>query len=566
LDTLSLSNAKDSIKVNSLTGGSDMFNSGLGPFSPAIPSTPNGLTLDPQFFEDLERELGPVFTLNEEQQLLQHRFSPAPTPITQSLSSQLLQPATPPSIELGKMDPTKDQIRQQIENDIHKELKQHQDMLAQQQQMAMQQKMHHQAPDMSPSPYMMPNYYEEPRGGYNAAPKPPTGPSDQYEQLLSAWALEKGIDLNARKRKSEDLSDSFLQFSMKNEPDKAIAYAKTLPSYGNQMAAPAPVQKSGEFDIAYAKSQLIDLVCGEKDLQSFCPKVTSFICNYMKVRVGGFYMNQRPNPKDWLLYSAFPSATVFDTFFQFNVGFHLILQAAVEKRCFCVHSTSLSNGSLSFIFIPIPAEETGNAVGVLVLGSVLSGEDDLHTHLVFLDQIRKIVASSMFSIMCLQQNLMLSRKVDMLRMENDTLKQKNRFEKALISVISSSGPLATEGNSAIICTDIMGVITYFSPGASSLLGYASAELVGRYTPLKLHEPNEVLQRSKEAEQETGKKMNPGFSVIVDKTLRTGLDSRDWTFIKKDGSSVAVNVTVKPLYDDEEHTLIGFLEVAKPLGQ
>jgi PAS domain-containing protein len=530
-----------------------MFNGGLGPFSPSI-ATPT-LNLDPQFFEDLERELGPVFTLNEEQQLLQHRFSPAPpTPITQSLSSQSIQPVTPIAAP-PKMDATKDQIRQQIENDIQKELKQHQDML---QHMSMQ-KMHQ--PDMTTSPYGMPNYYEEPRGY-----KPPIGPSDQYEQLLSAWALEKGIDLNARKRKSEDLSDSFLSFSMRNEPERGVSYAKSLPSnaYGNQ--APQMVPKPGEqFDIAYAKSQLIDLVCGEKDLQAFCPKVTSFLCNYMKVRVGGFYMNQRPNPKDWLLYSAFPSSTVFDTFFQFNVGFHLILQAAVEKRCFCVHSTSLSNGSLSFIFIPIPAEETGNAVGVLVLGCVLTGEDDLHTHLVFLDQIRKVVASAMFSIMCLQQNMMLSRKVDMLRMENDTLKQKNRFEKALISVISSSGPLANEGNTAIICTDIMGVITYFSPGASSLLGYASAELVGRYTPLKLHEPNEVLRRSQEAEQETGKKMNPGFSVIVDKTLRTGHDSRDWTFIKKDGSSVSVNVTVKPLYDEEEHTLIGFLEVAKPLA-
>jgi hypothetical protein len=151
-----------------------------------------------------------------------------------------------------------------------------------------------------------------------------------------------------------------------------------------------------------------------------------------------------------VLYSAFPSTTVFDTFFQFNVGFHLILQAAVEKRCFCVHSTSLSNGSLSFIFIPIPAEEQGNATGVLVLGSVLSGEDDLHTHLVFLDQIRKVIASSMFAVMCLQQNIMLSRKVDMLKMENDTLKQKNRFEKALITVIATSGPLATEGNSSAI--------------------------------------------------------------------------------------------------------------------
>jgi hypothetical protein len=126
------------------------------------------------------------------------------------------------------MDPTKDQIRQQIENDIQNELKQYQDI---QQQLAMQHKMHQQQPDMAmPNPYMIPNYYEDPR----YKPASSIGPSDQYEQLLNAWALEKGIDLNARKRKSEDLSDSFLSFSMKNDPDKGIAYSKQMPmnSYG----------------------------------------------------------------------------------------------------------------------------------------------------------------------------------------------------------------------------------------------------------------------------------------------------------------------------------------------
>ncbi len=73
-----------------------------------------------------------------------------------------------------------------------------------------------------------------------------------------------------------------------------------------------------------------------------------------------------------------------------------------------------------------------------------------------------------------------------------------------------------------------------------------------------------MKRSKELEQETGQKISVTFQLIIDPVLRTGKeDVRDWVLLKKDGSIVEVTMTVHPLFDEEDHTIIGFLEVAKP---
>jgi len=282
------------------------------------------------------------------------------------------------------------------------------------------------------------------------------------------------------------------------------------------------------------------------------------------VRVGGFYMNQRPNSKDWALASAYPTSSMFESFFQFNVGYHLIAQAATERRCFCVHSTSLSTGSLSFIFVPLPLDDTSPAVSVLVFGTILGGEDDLHFHLVFLDQIRRPIVNALNTLLTLQNNMTLMRKMEYLRTENEVLKQRNRFERALINVITSSGPTITDPNVGICVTDQMGVIQYFSTGAQALLGYTTTELVGRYTSTMFHETNDLVIRTKELEQESGQKIAAGFQVIVDPILRTGNEySHDFVFLRKDGNTIDVHLTVRPLYDEEDRSLVGFLEIAKP---
>ncbi len=98
---------------------------------------------------------------------------------------------------------------------------------------------------------------------------------------------------------------------------------------------------------------------------------------------------------------------------------------------------------------------------------------------VFLDQIRRVIATSMNAIVSQNTSNALAQKAEYLRLENEVLKQKTRFERALIGVIISGYQFNTN---CIIVTESLGVIKYFSSGAQQLLGYSPAELIGRYTP------------------------------------------------------------------------------------
>jgi hypothetical protein len=96
-----------------------------------------------------------------------------------------------------------------------------------------------------------------------------------------------------------------------------------------------------------------------------------------------------------------------------------------------------------------------------------------------------------------------------------------------------------------------------------MLGYQPSEIVGLHTPLKLHQPKEVDERSKQIEAELGKKVS-GFGVFVEYPQRTGLEeTRKWTYVKKDGSALKVSVSIKPIYDDMR--IIGFVGIAKEIS-
>ena len=164
------------------------------------------------------------------------------------------------------------------------------------------------------------------------------------------------------------------------------------------------------------------------------------------------------------------------------------------------------------------------------------------------------------SLKCTQQNLVLLQRLEGLVKENESYRQRNKFDLALVGVLSN----VTAGDVSIICTDTRGFITYFSPGASALLGYQPDEIVGVHTPLKIHQPREVDERSKQLEAELGKKIT-GFNVFVENPQRTGLEeTRKWTYVRKDGQNVKVSLSVKPIYDDGAQ-IIGFVGIAKEVS-
>jgi diguanylate cyclase (GGDEF)-like protein/PAS domain S-box-containing protein len=128
-------------------------------------------------------------------------------------------------------------------------------------------------------------------------------------------------------------------------------------------------------------------------------------------------------------------------------------------------------------------------------------------------------------------------------LERDLAKAHDRYAHVLAA--------ATE--CAIIGTDAKGTITVFNTGAERMLGYRGRDLVGRATPVELHDAAELAERAEALGLE------PGFEVLVG-TARLGrAETREWTYVRKDGERVAVSVTVTA--QRERGSMTGFLAIA-----
>ncbi|WP_165247315.1 PAS domain S-box protein [Paludisphaera soli] len=119
-------------------------------------------------------------------------------------------------------------------------------------------------------------------------------------------------------------------------------------------------------------------------------------------------------------------------------------------------------------------------------------------------------------------------------------------------------------HSSILVADPAGLITVFNTGAERMLGYAAGEIIGRTTPLILHDPAEVAARAAELAAELGRPVQ-GFEALVARARRDGHDVREWTLVRKDGTRIAVLLAVTAVRDPEGN-LRGFLAIATDLSQ
>ncbi|HJV03602.1 MAG TPA: ATP-binding protein [Burkholderiaceae bacterium] len=117
---------------------------------------------------------------------------------------------------------------------------------------------------------------------------------------------------------------------------------------------------------------------------------------------------------------------------------------------------------------------------------------------------------------------------------------------------------------AIIATDTDGIIRLFNPAAERMLGYQAAELLGTCTPERLHDRDEVVARAAALSQELGCEIAPGFEVFVAKA-RLGLHNESaYTYVRKDGSTFPVMLSVSALREDSG-AIIGFLGIASDIS-
>jgi PAS domain S-box-containing protein len=143
--------------------------------------------------------------------------------------------------------------------------------------------------------------------------------------------------------------------------------------------------------------------------------------------------------------------------------------------------------------------------------------------------------------------------------------ERRRAEKALIETTQFQRAILDSANYAIISTTPDGIIRTFNAAAERLLGYTAEEVVGKLTPLVIHDYAEVVQRAQELTEELGFSLEPGFESFVAKTRLGKIDEREWTYIRKDGSRFPVLLSITAVRDLEGN-ITGFLGIGHDITE
>lgn len=117
---------------------------------------------------------------------------------------------------------------------------------------------------------------------------------------------------------------------------------------------------------------------------------------------------------------------------------------------------------------------------------------------------------------------------------------------------------------AMISTDPSGVIQLFNTGAERMLGYSASEVVGLQSPGFFHDVAEVQRRSAQLSAEFQLDIQ-GFDTFVYKARIGVSETRQWTYLCKNGDRKQVRLSVSTMRDQRGEVL-GYLGVAIDITQ
>ncbi len=126
------------------------------------------------------------------------------------------------------------------------------------------------------------------------------------------------------------------------------------------------------------------------------------------------------------------------------------------------------------------------------------------------------------------------------------------------------GVLNASSEVSIIATDTEGTIMVFNRGAERLLGYQSGDAVGMLSILSLHEQDEISRRGEALSAEVGRVVQ-GLEVLCLKADNEGAETREWTYIRQDGSAVPVSMIMTAIRTAEGEA-IGYLSIAQDITE
>ena len=127
-----------------------------------------------------------------------------------------------------------------------------------------------------------------------------------------------------------------------------------------------------------------------------------------------------------------------------------------------------------------------------------------------------------------------------------------------------SNVLSAASEVAIIAVEPNGLIKVFNTGAENMLGYRSDEMVDKQLPTVFHDEEEIKERSLELSKEYGQAVN-GMDVFTLKARLNMYESLEWTYIRKDGSRIPVNLVVTVIRGNHDE-ITGYLGIARDISE
>ena len=119
---------------------------------------------------------------------------------------------------------------------------------------------------------------------------------------------------------------------------------------------------------------------------------------------------------------------------------------------------------------------------------------------------------------------------------------------------------------SVIGTDVTGLIDAWNPGAIKMLGLSVEETEGKRHVFDFHVHDELEDRARELNYPPGATvLNPGFSALVETARLGDAESREWTYVRDDGTTFPVSLSVTKRVDESGET-VGYLFVAADVTQ